>query len=287
MSASRGRITVALGIITVLAACTSGGKGTSSSGSAAPVGNAPSATTAAEQIAASPRHGEYVMIAAPGNDSVRSYVVYPERKDKAPVVVVIHEIYGMSTWIRSVADQFAAEGYIAIAPDLTTGKGIADQSDSSLQRQGPAVIRALQTDEVQRRISAVANYGMNLPAAQKKYGVVGFCWGGSTVFNHAVASPNVGGVVVYYGSSPSPAEAPKINAPILGLYGENDARVNATVPPMDTAMKRLGKRFEQEFYAGAGHGFLRQQDGQNGANRAASEKAWPRTIAFFRETIGR
>jgi carboxymethylenebutenolidase len=255
--------------------------------SSAPVGKAPSATTAAAQIAASPRHGEFVMISAGGTDSVRSYVVFPERKTKAPVVVVIHEIYGLSTWIRSVADQLAAEGYIAIAPDLMTGKGVTDQTDSVLQRVGPAIIRALPVDEVQRRVSSVAQYGMNLPAAEKRYGVVGFCWGGQTVFQHAVASANVGAVVVYYGTSPATADASKIKAPVLGLYGENDARVNATIAPMDSAMKRLGKRYEQEIYAGAGHGFLRQQSGANGANLAAAEKAWPRTIAFFRETIGR
>jgi carboxymethylenebutenolidase len=261
-------------------------RSSSESTAAAPIGVAPSATSASAQLAGSPRHGEFVMISAGGNDSVRSYVVYPERKTKAPVVVVVHEIYGLSTWIRSVADQLAAEGYIAIAPDLTSGKGLRDQSDSALQQLGPAVIRALPAEEVQRRVSSVARYGMGLPAAEKRYGVVGFCWGGSTVFQHAVASQDVSGVVVYYGGSPAPAEAAKIKAPVLGLYGENDARVNSTIPPMDSAMKRLGKRFEQEIYAGAGHGFLRQQNGANGANLAASQKAWPRTIAFFRETLG-
>ncbi len=280
------RIAAAVVLVALISGCSSGVRGATSSADAA-IGHAPGASAAESQLASSPRHGEFVMIPAPGNDSVRSYVVYPERKDKAPVIVIIHEIYGLSTWIRSVADQFAAEGYIAIAPDLTSGKGVDDQSDANLQRVGPAVIRALQAEEVQRRVSAVAEYGMSQPAALQKYGVVGFCWGGSTVFSHAVASSKVGGVVVYYGGSPSPSDAAKINAPVLGLYGENDARVNATVPAMDSAMKSAGKRFEQEFYTGAGHGFLRQQDGANGANKAAAEKAWPRTISFFRETIGR
>ncbi len=249
------------------------------------IGVAPAATTAATQIAESPRHGEFVMVPAPEGDSVRAWVVYPERKDKAPVVIVIHEIYGLSTWIRSVTDQLAAEGFIAIAPDLTSGKGVTDQSDANLQAVGPAVIRALNSDEVQRRVSAIAAYGMALPAALPRYGVVGFCWGGSTVFTHATVSPDVGAVVVYYGSAPAPATAASVKAPILGLFGENDARVNATIPPIDSALKALGKRFESEIYPGAGHGFLRQQDGQNGANRAAAEKAWPRTVSFFRETL--
>jgi carboxymethylenebutenolidase len=250
-------------------------------------GVAPAAATAQAQLDKSPRHGEFVMIPAGAGDSVRAYVVYPERRTKAPVVVVVHEIYGLSTWIRSVADQLAADGYIAVAPDFTTGKGITDQSDSSLQRQGPGVIRTLTREEVQRRLGAAGRYGMSLPAAEPRYGVVGFCWGGSTVFEHAVASADVGAVVVYYGTSPATASAASIKAPVLGLYGENDARVNATIAPMDSAMKALNKRYEYEIYAGAGHGFLRQQDGQNGANLAAAQKAWPRTIAFFRETIGR
>ncbi len=248
------------------------------------------ATTVAARLASSPRHGEYVMIARTkgGTDSLRAWVVYPQRRDKAPVVIVIHEIYGVSTWIRGVADQLAADGYIAIAPDLITGKYTLAAGDTLAQAQASALIRTLVPADVQRDLTATAEYGMSLPAAQQRFGVVGFCWGGSTSFNTAVsAHAKLRGAIVYYGGSPAIAELAKVRAPVLGLYGENDARVNATIPAADSTMKALGKAFEPVILAGAGHGFLRQQDGQNGANMTASRAAWPKTLAFFQKTLGR
>lgn len=246
--------------------------------------------TVAARLAASPRHGEYVMIARTkgGTDSLRAWVVYPQRRDKAPVVVVLHEIFGVSTWIRGVADQLAAEGYIAIAPDLITGKYTVAPGDTITQAQASALIRTLTPADVQRDISATAEYGMALPAAQRRFGVVGFCWGGSTSFNTAVnAHPALRGAVVYYGGAPALTELTKVKAPVLGLYGENDARVNATIAGADSTMKALGKAYEPVILAGAGHGFLRQQDGQNGANMTATRAAWPKTLAFFQRTLAK
>lgn len=243
------------------------------------------ATDAMTRLTASPRHGEWVTITK-GADTVRAWVVYPERKDKAPVVVVIHEIFGLTNWIRAVADQAAAEGFIAIAPDLMTGK-ISQATPDSAPQLATATIRTLKPEDVQRQISVVAEYGMKLPAAKATYGVVGFCWGGSTVFNHAVAAPGLGASVVYYGTSPATATLASIKAPVLGLYGENDARVNATIPAADSAMKAMNKRYETKIFTGAGHGFLRQQDGQNGNNLAATKEAWPMTVAFFKKHLGK
>ncbi len=247
-------------------------------------------TTVAARLAASPRHGEYAMIARTkgGTDSLRAWVVYPQRRDKAPVVIVIHEIYGVSTWIRGVADQLAAEGYIAIAPDLITGKYTLAAGDTIAQAQASALIRTLVPADVQRDLAATAEYGMSLPAAQQRFGVVGFCWGGSTSFNTAVSGhAKLRGAVVYYGGAPALAELAKVRVPVLGLYGENDARVNATIPAADSTMKVLGKTYEPVILPGAGHGFLRQQDGQNGANMTASRAAWPKTVAFFQRTLAR
>lgn len=243
------------------------------------------AADAAARVAASPRHGEWAMIRA-GGDSVRAWIVYPERATKAPVVLVVHEIFGLSPWIRAVADQLAAEGFIAIAPDLLTGHvaAVADEVDPQV---ATAAIRTLDAGEVQRRLMAAAQYGMALPAAVPRYGIVGFCWGGSTSFAHAVFSPTLGASVVYYGTSPATPQLASVRAPVLGLYGGNDARVNATVPAADSAMRALGKTFVPVTFAGAGHGFLRQQDGQNGANLAATQQAWPRTIAWFRQHLER
>jgi carboxymethylenebutenolidase len=248
-----------------------------------------SSTGVAARLASSPRHGEYVMIRTGPSDSVRAWVVYPERATKAPVVVVVHEIFGLSTWVRGVADQLAADGFIAIAPDLLTGKAApAPGTDTLSQAVATSAIRTLQSADVQRQLAAVGQYGMSLPAAEKKYGIVGFCWGGSTSFAHAVASPpGLGASVVYYGTSPATPLLANVKVPVLGLYGGNDARVGATVPPADSAMRALGRSFEPHSFAGAGHGFLRQQSDSTGANLTASRQAWPLTIAFFRTHLGR
>jgi carboxymethylenebutenolidase len=246
------------------------------------------ASTVAERLAKSPRHGEFVMIRTGPSDSLRAWVVYPERSTKAPVIVVVHEIFGLSTWVRGVADQLAADGFIAIAPDLLTGKLAPEPGSDTVNSQAAtAAIRSLRAEDVQRQIAAAGQYGMALPAAEKHYGVVGFCWGGGVSFQSAVESPSgQGAAVVYYGTSPATASLARVKVPVLGLYGGEDARVGATVPPADSAMKALGKRFEPHTFAGAGHGFLRQQDGQNGANLTAARQAWPLTISFFRSTLG-
>lgn len=239
----------------------------------------------AARLAQSPRHGEWVVVKTGPADSVRAWVVYPQRSTKAPVVVVIHEIFGLSTWVRGVADQLAADGYIAIAPDLLTGKGTLE-GDTLTQAVATAAIRTLKPEDVQRQLAAVGQYGMSLPAALPKYGVVGFCWGGSTSFAHAAASPaGLGAAVVYYGTAPRTG-LENVKVPVLGLYGGNDMRVGATVPPTDSAMRALGKSFEPHTFVGAGHGFLRQQSDSTGANLRASRQAWPLTLAFFRKHLG-
>ena len=241
------------------------------------------AANVADRLARSPRHGEWAMVRTGPSDSVRAWVVYPERSSKAPVVLVVHEIYGLSTWVRGVADQLAADGFIAIAPDLLTGKvAPAPGADTLTQAAASAAIRTLQVADVHRQLAAVAQYGMSLPAAEKSYGTVGFCWGGSTSFMHAVMSPpGLGASVVYYGGSPADSLLPRVKVPVLGLYGGNDARVNATIAPAQAAMRTLGKPYTPHIFEGAGHGFLRQQDGANGANLTASRQAWPLTVAFF------
>lgn len=250
---------------------------------------APGATTAMARLQRSPRHGEWVTIRtdAQTGDSLRAWVVYPQRSTKAPVVVVVHEIFGLSTWIRSVADQLAAEGFIAIAPDFLTGKIPLAATDTVGMQQAVAAIRTLDPAVVQRQIDAAAAYAMALPAAAPRYGVVGFCWGGGVSFAHAVHAPTLGAAVVYYGTSPASAELASVRAPVLGLYGENDARVDATIPPADSAMRALGKSFTHEIFPGAGHGFLRGQDQMNGANLAAAKRAWPMTVQFFRSNLER
>jgi carboxymethylenebutenolidase len=233
----------------------------------------------------SPRHGEWVMIRTARGDSIRSWLVYPERSTRAPVVVVVHEIFGLTPWIRGVADQLAAAGFIAIAPELDRARYPRSTAEPLDPQAATAAIRTLNPDDVHRLLRAVADFAMALPAALPRYGIVGFCWGGSVSFEHAVRYPDLGAAVVYYGASPPVASLARVNAPVLGLYGSMDARVNATVPAADSAMRALGKTFRPITYEGAGHGFLRQIDGREGANRAASERAWPETVAWFRRYL--
>lgn len=257
-----------------------------------------SAGGAAERIAKSPRHAEWVAIKYGDKDSVMAWVVYPERKDKAPVVIAIHENTGINTWTRNVADQLAADGFIGIAPDLTTMFRAVDIKVDPTREEGGAAIRQVNVEIGNKIIDAVAKYGMSLPAALPKYGIVGFCWGGARSFSHATHSPSLGASVVYYGSPPTAAEMAAIKAPVLGLYGGNDARINATIPATDSTMKALGKSYEYHIFDGAGHGFLRAQEAirANGtpadtamakANVAASVAAWPKTIEFFRAKLGK
>ena len=243
-----------------------------------------SGATAAERLAKSPRHGEWVAIKVGATDSVMAWVVYPERREKAPVVIAIHENTGINTWTRAVADQLAADGFIGIAPDLTTMFRTGDLTADPDRDAGRAAIRNVTPEMANQIIDAVAKYGMSLPAALPKYGIIGFCWGGARSFHHATHSAALGASVVFYGSPPSAEQMAAIKAPVLGLYGGNDERINATIPATDSTMKRLGKAYEYQIFDGAGHGFLRAQDG-NEPNAAASKQAWPKTVAFLRAKL--
>lgn len=247
----------------------------------------PNEAGAKERLLTSPRHGEWAHVPAGGGDNVDAWVVYPERPDKAPVVIVIHEIFGLSDWVRAVADQLAAEGFIAIAPDLLSGKapggGGTSAVDPDTARQ---LISQLQGPEIVRRLNAVASYASSLPASTGQYAVVGYCWGGGISFSYATEQPALKAAVVFYGVPPATQSLARIQAPVLGLYGGSDARVDATIPPAAAEMKRLGKRFEYELFDGAGHAFLRAQDGQGGANLKAAQKAWPRAVAFLKQSFG-
>ncbi|MBM4183684.1 MAG: dienelactone hydrolase family protein [Gemmatimonadetes bacterium] len=243
------------------------------------------------RLNSSPRHGEWVDVPLPGSPTpIRSFVVYPERRDNAPVVIVIMEIYGLTDWIRGVADQLAADGFIAIAPDLLSGMGPGGGGTAAYASRDDVVagVRGLTSDESMRRLDAVYAYARTIPAASGRIGVVGYCWGGATSFAYAVHKPELGAAVVYYGTSPADAAAyARINAPVLGLYGADDQRVNATIPTAQNAMGPLRKTYEVAIYDRAGHGFLRAQADREGANMRATQQAWPRTVAFFREHLGR
>lgn len=246
----------------------------------------PAESGAEHALNTSPRHGEWVDIPVEGDSiPLRTWVVYPERSDKAPVIIVIHEIYGLSDWIRSVTDQLAKEGYIAIAPDFISGMGPNGGGTASMPDRDAVVgaIRGLSAEETYKRANAALTYAATIPSANGTFASVGFCWGGTRSFGYACAQPKLSAAVVYYGTSPSSEDLSKLTVPVLGLYGADDARVVSTVAPADAELKKLGKSYEYELFKGAGHGFLRQQDARDGANLAAAKQAWKRMLGFLQK----
>jgi carboxymethylenebutenolidase len=244
--------------------------------------------TAKAALETTPRHGEYVDIPHAGGPALRTFVVYPERKDNAPVVIVIHEVFGLSDWIRGVADRLAADGFIAVAPDFVSGRGPNGGGTESTKSRDEvvALVRGLAEDEVNARLDTVRAWALKLPSASGMTATLGFCWGGGRSFAYPIHQCGLDAAVVFYGSSPSDAAAlRRLKAPVLGLYGGDDARVNATIEPAAAELKKRARTYETEIYAGAGHGFLRQQSGRDGANQTATEKAWPRVIEFLRRHL--
>jgi carboxymethylenebutenolidase len=218
---------------------------------------------------------------------LRAWIVYPERKDKAGVVILIHEIYGLSDWMRGVADQLAREGFIAVAPDLISGRGPGGGGTDSVASRDDVVklVRGLTPDETRVRLNATRDFARALPAANGKFATMGFCWGGGKSFEYAASRPAPSAAVVFYGVAPDSATMLSVAAPVQGHYGGDDERVNATIEPAKAALAKLGRSYEPHIYAGAGHGFLRQQEGREGANLKATQEAWPRTLAFLRKNL--
>jgi len=232
----------------------------------------------------SPRHGEWVQIKH-GERTVWAFVVYPEVKGKAAAVVVIHEIFGLTDWARSVADQLAADGYIAIAPDLLSGMGpkggkTSDFPDVDAARE--AVAR-LDPDQVTADLNAAADYVKKLPSANGKLAVAGFCWGGGESFRFATVRKDLSAAFVFYG--PPPKDVGGITAPVYGFYAGNDERIDATIPDTRDAMKKAGKKYDVVVYDGAGHGFMRA--GEDPGNTVEADKkargaAWERWLGVLK-----
>ncbi|MDB4914352.1 MAG: dienelactone hydrolase [Gemmatimonadetes bacterium] len=273
----------------------------------------------AARLAASPRHGEWVKIAwEPGSrDSLMAWIVYPmTTRAKSPVVVVVHEIFGLSTWVRGVADQAAAEGFIAIAPDLLSRVRGGPSADTLRYDSATKIIRGVDIAERNKGITAVANYAMSQASAAPKYAVIGYCWGGSTTWGAAVNNGRgFSGGVAFYGAFPymtaavagGAGAAPiadsmaKIKQPVMLLSGSKDPRIGASMPAIDSAMKAMGKWYYGKNYDGAVHGFLRAQDDpkapsaqcdeacvvkERADNLAAVKDGWPKTVDFLKKNLG-
>lgn len=226
----------------------------------------------------SPRHGEWVTVKH-GDRAVETFVVYPESKSKTPVVLVIHEIFGMSDWVQDLADQVAAAGYIAVAPDLLSGMGAnGGRSNSFSSDAVREAVGKLNADQITADLNAVADYALKLPSSSGKLFVGGFCWGGSQSFRFATNRTDLAAAFVFYGGPPENDAMPRIKAPVFGFYAGNDARIDATIPDTITAMKAAGKAYDPVTYDGAGHGFMRAGEAPdaNDANKKARTDAWAR-----------
>ncbi|HUS34644.1 MAG TPA: dienelactone hydrolase family protein, partial [Verrucomicrobiae bacterium] len=228
----------------------------------------------------SPRHIEWVNVKQ-GERTIKSSIAFPEVKDKATSVVVIHEIFGLTDWVRGVTDQLAEAGYIAIAPDLLSGT--APGGGGSAELGGPdgarAVIGKLPPDQITKDLNAVVDYVSKLPSCNGKVAVMGFCWGGGQSFRFATNNKDIKAAMAFYGTGPeTDADIKRIHAPVYGFYGGNDNRVNATIPTSEKLMKDAGKKYEPVVYEGAGHGFMRagEDTAGNEPNKKARDQAWQR-----------
>jgi len=228
-------------------------------------------------------HGEWVWVKPAGrSDSIRAYVGYPERKDKAPGVIVIHEIFGLTDWEPTVVDRLAGQGFVAIVPDLLSSKYGRSPADAD---SGRKLVGELEPDRVTADLDAVFEYLNGLPAVERgRIGVIGFCWGGGQSFRYATNNPRLRAVVVCYGPAPDTASLRRIRAPVLGIYGENDARITGSLPELTAKMRALGKAFASEVYPGTGHGFLKP--GRQGSDTPQVDRAWKRIVEFFRARLG-
>ncbi len=235
----------------------------------------------------SPRHLEWVKVKH-GTREVNCFIAFPEVQNKATAVIVIHEIFGLTDWVRGVADQLAEAGYIAIAPDLLSGTAPGGGGTSELGGSDGVrkAISSLAPDQITADLKAVADYLAKLPACNGKVAVGGFCWGGSQTFRFATNAKDIKAAFAFYGTGPeAEQDMARINCPVYGFYGGNDARVTATVPKSSDLMKKAGKTYEPVTYEGAGHGFMRAGEAPDasGANLKARNEAWKR----WKEVLGK
>ncbi|HZQ54777.1 MAG TPA: dienelactone hydrolase family protein [Bryobacteraceae bacterium] len=240
---------------------------------------------ARQALEKSPRHHEWVTVKHDGR-AVETFIAYPETKSKAPVILVIHEIFGMTDWVQEVADEFAAAGYIAVAPDLLSGTGPdGGRSTSFTQSEAVEKVSHLNPDQITADLNAAADYGLKLPAAEHKLFVTGFCWGGGQSFRFATNRSGLAAALVFYGPPPPKDAMARITAPVYGFYAGNDARISSTVPATQQTMKELSKTYEPVVYEGAGHGFMRAGEAPDAteANKKARDQSWQRLKRVMKE----
>ena len=230
-------------------------------------------------------HREYVTLKHDSR-ALRALVVFPKIKNKASVVILVHEIYGLSDWAKGMADELGDEGFIVIAPDLLSGHGPkgGGYSDFASQDERVGAVSDLAPAGVLADLDAAVDYGKKLPAANGKIAVVGFSWGGWKSFAFATHRRDLSAVFVFYGTGPT--DVTTINAPVYGFYGGDDGAVDGSVPATTDAMKAAGKFYDPVTYEGADHGFMRLGEGlgnSNSSNKTARDQAFARLAKLLRE----
>jgi carboxymethylenebutenolidase len=227
-------------------------------------------------------HGEWVYLKKRGQtDSVRAYIAYPERKDRAPGVVVIHEVFGLTDWEPTVVDRLAKNGYVAIVPDLLSTKYGRSPADPD---SGRKLVAQLEPSRITADLDAAVEY-LNAQSAVQSgiIGIMGFCWGGGQTFRYTTNNPKLKAAVICYGPPPAHDALARIETPLLGVYGENDARIDASLPDVAARLKGMGKSFTYQIYPGTGHGFLKP--GREGSDGPQVEKAWTNILNFFKKEL--
>lgn len=235
----------------------------------------------------SPRHQEWVKLAV-GTNQLQCLVLYPQGKDKATAIVMIHEIFGLTDWAREMADELAAEGYIVVAPDMLSGAGPNRGGSDSFLDQSAATkaVSMLPADQVTADLAAAVGYAAKIPSGNGKVVVAGFCWGGGQAFRFATNTKEIKAAFVFYGPPPEkPDSEARINCPVYGFYGSNDERVTVTVPKAAEAMRAAGKHYEPVIYDGAGHGFMRAGEAPEASesNKKARDAAWNRCLELLKK----
>lgn len=223
--------------------------------------------------------GEMVQFPYAGG-TTGGYLAVPEQ-GSGPGVVVIQEWWGLVDHIKDLCDRFAAEGFVALAPDLYHGKSTKSPDEAG------KLMMALRIDEAERDLSAAAEYLANHEStSSEKIGVVGFCMGGALALYTATKNSKIGACVVFYGGHPKvKPDLPNLHAPVLGLYGENDRSVTpAVVRDLEQRLKTLGKQIEVKIYPGADHAFFNDTRPQV-YNAEAAADAWQRTVDFLRKNL--
>ena len=223
---------------------------------------------------------EYVMYPSPdGHGEVRAYMVRPAGvTGKLPAVVVVHENRGLNPYIEDVARRVAKAGFIALAPDGLTSVGGYPGNDE----KGKELQSSVDETKLMNDFFAAVDWLMAHPDAGR-VGITGFCYGGGVANAAAVAFPDLGAAVPFYGRQADAVDVPKIKAPLLLHFGELDTRVNEGWPAFEAALKAAGTRYEAHIYKGANHGF--HNDSTPRYDEAAAELAWTRTIDFFRANL--